>query len=168
MKHRILTMMMLLALSIVALAQEERTITGTVTDETGEPMIGATVKPAGSQGGTITDIDGNYTLKIGNSVKQLTVSYIGYTSVTVTIKGDKIDVVMKEDKNVLEELVVVGYGSVKKGDVTNAVAQIKGDDLADRPVSNIASALQGELAGVEIRTTSGAPGSGVQDRKSVV
>ena len=162
MKHRILTMMMLLAISIVALAQEERTITGTVTDETGEPMIGATVKPAGSQGGTITDIDGNYTLKIGNSVKQLTVSYIGYTSVTVTIKGDKIDVVMKEDKNVLEELVVVGYGSVKKGDVTNAVAQIKGDDLADRPVSNIASALQGELAGVEIRTTSGAPGSGVQ------
>lgn len=162
MKHRIWMMMVLLAMTLSAMAQETRKITGTVTDEMGEPLIGATVKPAGGQGGSITDLDGKYVIQVAQDVKQLTVSYIGYTAKTVTIKGDKVDVVMKEDKNVLEELVVVGYGSVKKGDVTNAVAQIKGDDLADRPVSNIASALQGELAGVEIRTTSGAPGSGVQ------
>ena len=162
MKHRIWMMMVLLAMTLSAMAQETRKITGTVTDEMGEPLIGATVKPAGGQGGTITDLDGQFVITVAQDVKQLTVSYIGYTAKTVTIKGDKIDVVMKEDKNVLEELVVVGYGSVKKGDVTNAVAQIKGDDLADRPVSNIASALQGELAGVEVRTTSGAPGSGVQ------
>lgn len=162
MKHRFLTMFVLIAVALAAMAQETRKITGTVTDEMGEPLIGATVKPAGGQGGAITDLDGNYVINVAQDVKQLTVSYIGYAAKTVTIKGDKVDVVMKEDKNVLEELVVVGYGSVKKGDVTNAVAQIKGDDLADRPVSNIASALQGELAGVEIRTTSGAPGSGVQ------
>lgn len=162
MKHRILMMMVLLAVALTTIAQETRKITGTVTDETGEPLLGATVKAAGGQGGTVTDLDGNYTISVGADVKQLSVSYIGYTTKLVTIKGDKVNVVMKEDKNVLEELVVVGYGSVKKGDVTNAVAQIKGDDLADRPVSNIASALQGELAGVEVRTTSGAPGSGVQ------
>lgn len=69
---------------------------------------------------------------------------------------------MKEAGNIMDELVVVGYGSVKKGDITNAVAQIKGDELSDRPVSNIGSALQGELAGVEVRTTSGQPGGGVQ------
>lgn len=154
---------MLLATVLTAAGQETRKITGNVVDETGEPLIGATVKAAGAQaGGTITDIDGNFTLSIADDVRQITVSYIGYQPMTVTVKGDKLNVVMKEDKNVLEELVVVGYGSVKKGDVTNAVAQIKGDQLADRPVSNIASALQGELAGVEIRTTSGAPGSGVQ------
>lgn len=162
MKHKIVMMMVLLLLTVTATAQETRKITGTVTDDAGEPLIGATVKPAGTTGGTVTDLDGNFSLNVGADVRQLTVTYIGFSPKTVDIKGNKVDVVMREDKNVLEELVVVGYGSVKKGDVTNAVAQIKGDQLADRPVSNIASALQGELAGVEIRTTSGAPGSGVQ------
>lgn len=162
MKNRILTMLVLAFATIAVTAQETRKITGTVTDETGEPLIGATIKAVGGQGAAVSDFDGNFTLNATESVKQLTVTYIGYLPKTVNIKGDKVNVVLKEDKNVLEELVVVGYGSVKKGDVTNAVAQIKGDDLVDRPVSNIASALQGELAGVEIRTTSGAPGSGVQ------
>lgn len=162
MRQKIIMICALLTITLMAMAQETKKITGNVTDEAGEPLIGATVKPAGGQGGSITDFDGNYSVTVPEGTKQLTFTYIGYQTRTVTIKGNKVDVVMKEDKNVLEELVVVGYGSVKKGDVTNAVAQIKGDDLADRPVSNIASALQGELAGVEVRTTSGAPGSGVQ------
>lgn len=160
--RKLLMICTLLTIVLTATAQETKKITGNVTDENGEPLIGATVKPAGGQGGSVTDFDGNYSIIVPEDTKQLTVSYIGYQTKTVAVKGNKVDVVMQEDKNVLEELVVVGYGSVKKGDVTNAVAQIKGDDLADRPVSNIASALQGELAGVEIRTTSGAPGSGVQ------
>ena len=162
MKNRILMMLVLAFTTIAVTAQETKKITGNVTDEAGEPLIGATIKAVGGKGATVSDFDGNFSLNTSESVKQLTISYIGYLPKTVDIKGNKVNIVLKEDKNVLEELVVVGYGSVKKGDVTNAVAQIKGDDLADRPVSNIASALQGELAGVEVRTTSGAPGSGVQ------
>lgn len=162
MKHRIYMTFVLLAMLLTAAAQETREITGIVTDQSGEPLIGATVRPTGQQGGSITDLDGNFKIKVASDVKQLTVSYVGYQTMTVNIKGNTVNVVMREDGNIMEELVVVGYGSVKKGDVTNAVAQVKGEQLEDRPVSNIASALQGELAGVEIRTTSGTPGSGVQ------
>ena len=163
MRHRILMTIMLSAIIGVAMAQETKTVTGNVTDTTGEPLIGATVRAAGAtQGGTVTDLDGNFSLKVAKSVSQLTITYIGYETMTVAIKGNTVNVTMKEESNLMEELVVVGYGSVKKGDVTNAVAKIKGEQLSDRPVSNIASALQGELAGVEVRTTSGAPGSGVQ------
>lgn len=162
MRHRIFAIITLLLMVLTAAAQEKRKITGTVTDEKGEALMGATVKAPDTTGGTVTDLDGNFEISVPVGTKQLTFSYIGFKTVTQNVKGDHITVVMKEDKNVLEELVVVGYGSVKKGDVTNAVAQVKGDQLEDRPVSNIASALQGELAGVEIRTTSGAPGSSVQ------
>ena len=155
-------MLMLGMVTLTAIAQEMKIIKGYVADGQGEPLIGATIKPVGAQGGTVTDIDGNFQMNVPVSVRQLTVSYVGFKTVTVPVKGNRITVVMKDDSHVMDELVVVGYGSVKKGDVTNAVAQVKGDELADRPVSNVASALQGELAGVEIRTTSGAPGSSVQ------
>lgn len=138
------------------------TVKGTILDETGLPMIGATVRPAGGTGGTVTDLDGNFELSVPKSVKEVEVSYIGYRTQKVVIKNGRADAQMREDGNTLDELVVIGYGSVKKGDVTNAVAQVKGDELADRPVPNIASALQGELAGVDIQSTSGAPGSSVQ------
>ena len=154
---------MMLTVTLAAMAQETRKVTGTVIDQTGEPLIGATVKAVGSQtGGTVTDLDGNFTMSVPKNTKQVQVSYVGYKTLTVNVTDAPMKVTMKEDSNVMDELVVIGYGSVKKGDVTNAVAQIKGDDLEDRPVSNMASALQGELAGVEVRTTSGAPGSGVQ------
>ena len=162
MRNKLLTTFVLLAMAVAMTAQEMKKVTGTVLDTMGEPMIGATVKPYGEQGGTVTDLDGKFQLNVPQGTKQLTITYIGYKTMTVNLKGNTVNVVMSEDTNMMEELVVVGYGSVKKGDVTNAVAQVKGDDLADRPVSNIASALQGELAGVEVRTTSGAPGSGVQ------
>ena len=162
MKHRLYMLLVLAVFVLTAMAQGTKKITGTVVDQQGEPLIGATVKTAGGQGGTVTDLDGRFTLTVPTATRQITVSYVGYKPLTVTLKGLTVHVVMKEDANVMDELVVVGYGSVKKGDITNAVAQIKGDEFADRPVSNVASALQGELAGVEIRSTSGAPGSGVQ------
>ncbi|MBQ7427420.1 MAG: TonB-dependent receptor [Prevotella sp.] len=147
---------------MAAIAQEKVKITGSVTDEKGEPLMGATVKVPNSQGGSITDLDGNFEINVPKGTKQLTFSYIGFKDQTVNVKGNRVKVIMKEDINVMEELMVIGYGSVKKGDVTNAVAQIKGEQLEDRPVSNIASALQGELAGVEIRTNSGKPGGDVE------
>lgn len=151
----------LLLMAVVAHAQGQ-TVKGTVLDENGEPMIGATVKAVGGQGGTVTDLDGNYELKVDQKVKQIEVAYIGYRNQKVQIKNGRADARMSSDINELNELVVIGYGSVKKGNITNAVAKVKAEDLADRPVSNIASALQGELAGVDVQSTSGAPGSSVQ------
>lgn len=148
-------------MAVVAHAQGQ-TVKGTVLDENGEPMIGATVKAVGSQGGTVTDMDGHYVLKVDQKVKQIEVAYIGYRNQKVQIKNGRADARMSSDINELNEFVVIGYGSVKKGNVTNAVAKVKAEDLADRPVSNIASALQGELAGVDVQSTSGAPGSSVQ------
>ena len=159
--NRIIVLAMLLLITVMAQAQNV-TVKGTVLDEVGEPMIGATVKPVGAQGGTITDLDGNYSLEVPKSVKQIEVAYVGYRNQKVQIKNGRADVRMSSDNNQLNELVVIGYGAVKKGDITNAVAKVKAEELADRPVANIASALQGELAGVDVQSTSGAPGSSVQ------
>ena len=159
MKHILFTLLLASA-SISGMAQNTKTIHGTITDGNGEPVIGATIKVG--KLGTVTDMDGNYTLSVPNSTHQVEVSYIGMKTKKVNIKGNKASTTLQEDSKMMDEVVVIGYGSVKKGDVTNAVAKVKGDQLKDRPVSNVASALQGELAGVEIRTTSGAPGSGIQ------
>ena len=153
--------MLMLSVS-TAIAQSSRTIIGTVTDNNGEPLIGATVKVPGIDNGTVTDMDGNFTINVSASAKNLEVSYVGFTPQTVKIKEGKMAIRLAEDTNQLEQVVVIGYGSVKKGDVITAVAQVKGDKLADRPVSSIATALQGELAGVEIRSNSGAPGANTQ------
>lgn len=150
-----------LSLLLATVVYAQQVVTGSVLDESGEPLIGASVKAVDATAGTITDIDGLFSLNVPESVKQLDISYMGYKPQRVNIRNGKVDVRLVEDVNVLSEVVAIGYGSVKKGDITNAVAQIKGEELADRPVVNIASALQGELAGVEIRSTSGAPGSDV-------
>ena len=160
MKKLIATFLMLITV-IVAQAQEVK-IKGSVTDEHGEPLIGATVKPIGKGVGTVTDIDGNYELTTDGNVKQVEVSYIGYRTQKVNVKNGLANVQMREDGNQLNDVVVIGYGSVKRGDVTAAVAKIKGEELADRPVANIGSALQGELAGVDVQSPSGEPGSTVQ------
>ena len=159
MKHILFTLLLASA-SISGMAQNTKTIHGVITDGNGDPVIGATIK-VGKQG-TVTDMDGKYTLSVPNGTHQVEVSYIGMKTRKVNIKGNQASATLQEDSKMMDEVVVIGYGSVKKGDVTNAVAKVKGDQLKDRPVSNVASALQGELAGVEIRTTSGAPGSGVQ------
>lgn len=160
--RKILATLLFLFAVTVAFAQQK--VTGSVIDENGEPLIGATVKAKGSADGTVTDLDGHYTFNFGKDVKFLEVSYIGYKTQYVPIKNGKADVQLKPDEKMLDETVVIGYGSVKKGDVTNAVAKVKADELEDRPVGNIANALQGELAGVDIQSTSGAPGSSVQVR----
>lgn len=103
----------LLLMAVVAHAQGQ-TVKGTVLDENGEPMIGATVKAVGSQGGTVTDMDGHYVLKVDQKVKQIEVAYIGYRNQKVQIKNGRADARMSSDINELNEFVVIGYGSVKK------------------------------------------------------
>lgn len=156
MKRILLTLMLLMVVTIVS---AQAVITGTVvSNNDGEPLIGATIK-AGTQG-TITDIDGKFTLK--SNAKQVEITYIGYKPLTIKVVDGKINARLEENTITINEVVAIGYGSVKRGDITNAVAQVKGDALVDRPLTNVAAALQGELAGVDIQSTSGAPGSSVQ------
>ena len=136
--------------------QQKQTVKGTVKDANGDPIIGATVKVKGSTGGTVTDIDGKFTLDAPAGA-ELEVSSIGYLKQIVKAKGN-IAIVLKDDSQTLDELVVVGYGVQKKENLTGAVASMNAEKLATRPVSSLSSALAGEMAGVTAVQTLGAPG----------
>ena len=160
---RFLIVILLLAVSLVGYAQKNMTVKGQIVDSAGEPLIGATVKAAGSTAGTVTDLDGRFSVEVPSKTKAVVVSFVGYKTQTVVVQpGKELKIKMQDDANVLNEVVAIGYGAVKKGDVTASIASVKGEDLEDRPVSNVASALQGELAGVEVRSTTGAPGGEIQ------
>lgn len=137
--------------------QQKQTVKGTVKDANGEPIIGASVKVKGSTGGTVTDIDGNFTLDVPAGA-ELEISSIGYLKQIVKAKAN-VAIVLKDDSQTLDELVVVGYGVQKKENLTGAVASMNAEKLATRPVSSLSSALAGEMAGVTAVQTSGAPGS---------
>ena len=155
--RKALSTLVLSLLSLVAFAQGQ-TVSGVVTDDFGDPMIGVNVSVKGTTNGAITDFDGNYSLQNVKGTDVLVFSYIGYTSKEVTV-GDqtKIDMQMFEDQTALEEVVVVGYGTMKKKDLTGSVATVSADKLAAVPVASATEALQGKMAGVQITTTEGSP-----------
>lgn len=134
-------------------------VSGTVKSTSGESIIGANVKVTGTTIGCITDIDGNFTLEVPENAK-LTVSYIGFQTQEVAINGkSSMSIVLKEDTEMLDEVVVVGYGTQKKVNLTGAVASVSMEKtLGDRPISNVAAALQGAVPGLKIESSSGAPG----------
>ncbi|MBD5304304.1 MAG: TonB-dependent receptor [Bacteroides sp.] len=138
-----------------------RQVTGTITDEAGEPLIGASVLLVNSQTGCMADIDGNFSLQVPDGNVQLKIALIGYVSQTVKVgpNQNNIKVVMKEDAQTLEETVVVGYGTQKKVNLTGAVASVDGKAFENRPAANITNMLQGSVAGLNVTTTSGLPGS---------
>ena len=141
-----------------------QTVKVTVTDETGEPVIGASVLEQGSQNGGITDIDGIFNITLKGS-KQIVISYIGMKTQTVDGKGKTaVDVVLKDDATGLEEVVVIGYGSVRKKDITGSVATVNSETLQAVPVANASEALTGKLAGVQVTTTEGSPDADVKIR----
>ena len=141
-------------------AQGTAAVSGTVSDTQGLPVIGAGVMlSSDSTVGTTTDLDGNYSISVPPDAS-LTFSCIGYKTVTVDIAGRaKVDVVMEEDSEFLEETVVIGYGVQRKSDVTGAIASVKDSDIANRSAISVAQALQGKAAGVQIVNPSGAPGA---------
>ena len=144
---------------------QNKTVTGTVLDSTGESIIGANVMVKGTTSGTITDVDGNFSLSVPAATKTLEISFIGYETATVTIpQNNQIKVILKESSIVLNEVVAIGYGVQKKGSVTGSIAKVNSEKLGDRPISDVSSALQGQMAGVEIRATSGEPGKDIQIR----
>lgn len=141
-----------------------QTVKVTVTDETGEPVIGASVLEQGSQNGGITDIDGVFNITLKGS-KQIVISYIGMKTQTVDGKGKtSVNVVLKDDATGLEEVVVIGYGSVRKKDITGSVATVNSEVLQAVPVANASEALTGKLAGVQVTTTEGSPDADVKIR----
>lgn len=135
-------------------------VTGVIADTNGEPLIGATVKVKGTQIAAVTDFDGNYSIEAPEGAT-LEVSYIGFNTQEVKVGSrNSYNIEMAEDNNSLEELVVIGYGTVKKKDLTGAISAVKGDDLSNRRTTMLSSALQGALSGVMVRRSSSAPGSG--------
>ncbi|MBQ6209564.1 MAG: TonB-dependent receptor [Prevotella sp.] len=144
---------------LVSFAQ--KTVTGNVTDANGEPLIGVSVMVKGaSYAGAVTDIDGNFSIPSVPSSAQLTFSYVGYQTKTVGVgSSSNLKVVLDEDNTTLEDVVVIGYGTMKRKDLTGAVASVSGDKLAANPVSNVAQALQGQLPGVSVVSQDGRPGA---------
>lgn len=156
--------MILAALLFVGTAVEARVITGTVKDPTGETIISASVVVKGTTLGTVTDFDGNYTLDVPADATVLVFSYIGMQTQELTITGDVMDVVLSENSEVLEEVVVTGYGTTKKRDLVTSVASVSADQIKDVPVASAAEALEGKLAGVSVVTTEGSPDADVKIR----
>lgn len=142
--------------------QQAKTVTGTVTDVSGEPIIGANIRIKGTTTGTITDIDGNFSIE-AEPQSVIEVSYIGYLTQETVINNQKsIRFLLKEDTKTLDEVVVIGYGVQKKADLTGSVANINTEKLKTQSNANIGQALQGKIAGVDIVSQGGAPGSGTR------
>lgn len=155
----ILTLLFTLHLS----AQNKKTITGTILDEKGESIIGASVAVKGTANGTITDIDGKFSLDV-NENDILAISYVGFLAQEIPVTGkSNLQITLKENAEMLDEIVVVGYGVMRKRDLTGAVSSIDSKSMQDKPVANIGEALQGRASGVQI-INSGAPGSNVSIR----
>lgn len=134
-------------------------VTGVVLDENGEPMIGVSVLEEGTKVGVATDFDGQFTLNVRPGAT-LHFSYIGYKPQSVKVDGrSSIEVTMELDSNVLDEVVAIGYGTVKKRDLTGAVASVKNEDITLSPTSNAMDALQGKVAGLDITRASGQAGA---------
>jgi TonB-linked SusC/RagA family outer membrane protein len=145
--------------SNIPVRQQDKPITGVVTDETNEPVIGANVLIKGTAFGTITDLDGKFTMEVpSNAVLQ--VSYIGYLTKEVAVGSQSsVHITLTEDSKTIDEVVVIGYGSVKKSNLTGAVSSIKTTELQQTPITSIDQGLVGRASGVQVTQTSGMPGS---------
>ncbi len=141
---------------------QNQQITGTITDENGERLPGVNIVEQGTLNGTVTDMDGQYSISVGENAK-LVFSSVGYISQTVEVNGRSVvDIQMQQDVTQLDELVVVGYGTVRKSDLTGSVASVKPEDVGNIAVQNIGQMIQGRAAGVNVVTNNGLPGSNVK------
>ena len=154
--------LLLLVTSVVLVsagALAQRTVTGVVSlNDTGEPEPGVNVVVTGTTNGTITDVDGKYSVTVPSG-KTITFSYLGYKSQTIEPKGNVVDVSLETESQELDEVVAVGYGTMRKSDLTGSVSSVKAADLVKTPASSVDQALQGKAAGVQVVQNSGAPGS---------
>ena len=156
--------MALVMTMVCFLAFAQKTITGTVKDSSGEAVIGASVLEKGTQNGVVTDFDGNFTIKVSGK-NPIVVSYIGMKTQTVTVGNKtKLDITLEDEATSLNDLVVIGYGTVRKKDLTGSVATVNNKALAEVPVASASEALTGKMAGVQVTTTEGSPDAEVKIR----
>ena len=157
---------MLAASVCIVTSVSAQTVKGVVTDNTGEPVIGASVFEQGVAGnGAVTDIDGNFTLNLKGNSKKLKISYIGMKPQIVNVAGKEcITVKLEDESNSLNDVVVIGYGTMKKKDLTGSVASVSAKDIANTPVSSAAQAIQGKMAGVSVMQTEGSPDADIKIR----
>jgi len=154
------TLAVLFLFCMIPLGMNAQTVKGTVSDEAGEPIIGATVKVQGSNEGTVTDFDGNFSVKASSNAT-LNISYVGYVSQQVKVGGkSNITVTLVEDNTTLNDVVVIGYGVQKKKLVTGATVQVKGEDIAKLNTTSALEAMQSSTPGVQITQSSSQPGKG--------
>ena len=154
------TLAVLFLLCMIPLGMNAQTVKGTVNDEAGEPIIGATVKVQGSNEGTVTDFDGKFSVRASSNAT-LVISYVGYVTQQVPVGGkSNITVTLKEDNTTLNDVVVIGYGTMKKKLVTGATVQVKGEDIAKMNTTSALEAMQSSTPGVQITQSSSQPGKG--------
>lgn len=154
-----------------AIGQQDRSVNGVVVDQNGVPVIGANVMVKGTTTGSITGVDGDFVINEVPQSAVLVISYIGYITKEINVGQQRtLKIVLAEDLQALDEVVVVGYGTMKKSDITGAISSVSEEKIARQAVANVSSALQGLATGVSVTSSSGSPGSAatIRDRKSVV
>ncbi|MEJ6980608.1 TonB-dependent receptor [Pedobacter sp. P351] len=157
--------LVLITASQIFAQQTDKTVNGTVRDDSGQTLPGVNIIIKGTSKGTVTDIQGRYAIKVNNTEGTLVFSFIGYATSEVKISNrTTIDVTMKDSQNSLNEVVIIGYGAVKRRDLTGSVASVSGQDIAATPVPNIAQAMQGKLPGVKVTAQDGRPGADIAIR----
>lgn len=156
----LLPALLAMLLPFMASAQEARTVRGTVVDETGEPLVGVTIIVSGTSTGTITDFDGKYSVNVPASAKTLVFNYMGYVKQSVEIKGNRIDITMEPNQQLIDEVVVIGYGTQKKEDLTGSISTISEKDFNKGVISSPEELINGKIAGVQITNAGGSPNSG--------
>ena len=162
-KKHVLGVLLAIAVPICATAQNV-TVKGQVKDDAGEPLALVSIAEPGTSNGTVSDLEGNYSISVPSDAT-LQFSFMGYTTVTEQVNGrTTINVTLSEDAELLDEIVVIGYGVQKKSDLTGSVASVNATDLRDRSVTDAAAAIQGKVSGIQVINTSGAPGQGASIR----
>lgn len=156
---------LLLAMLCLVTFAQGKTVTGTVVDGTGEPLIGVSVLVKGTTAGAITDFDGKFSIPNVKAGSTLVVSYIGYATQEIKVDDQTtFNITLADDAQLLDEVVVIGYGTMSKRDLTGSIASVDAEQLAAVPVNNVPEALTGKMPGVSITTTEGSPDAEVKIR----
>lgn len=162
--NRLAVSFLIAVFSFGALSAQVKSVTGIVKDPSGETIIGASVVVKGTTLGVMTDVNGTFKINVPDNGKVLVISYIGMEKQEVPIKGSVINVTLQNTDKSLDEVVVIGYGTAKRKDITGSVASVKSEVLASIPVSSVAEAISGKLAGVQVTTTEGSPDADIKIR----
>jgi outer membrane receptor protein involved in Fe transport len=160
-----LLLFLFLATSFLVSAQNRFHVSGKITQPTGEPLVGATVSEKGVSASTLTKSDGSFSIDVSSQNATLVVSYVGYATREINVNGQQqLNLSLQTTNNSLNEVVVIGYGTTKRRDLTGSVASVSGKTISTIPVPNVAQAMQGKLAGVSVVTQDGRPGADISIR----